>query len=184
MEFRASAPGPVTGAPFTRTRPDVCLVASGLPGGAIPTTRRLSVDAPAATKIILADTPVAEDVLAALYAGADGYLLKGIDGARLRQTLEAAVDGEVAVSRRVVSDLVREVRRHGRRHVTLPGRRPVELTPRESEILDLMRADLPTAEIARRLFIAEVTVRSHISSILRRLGVPDRESAIRLLDHS
>ena len=58
------------------------------------------------------------------------------------------------------------------------------LTNREWQVLDLMRDGLTTREIASRLYIARVTVRTHISSILRKLHVPDREAAIRLLRHS
>ncbi len=61
-------------------------------------------------------------------------------------------------------------------------RRPkgVELTEREAEILDLMAEGLTTEQIAERLFVAKVTVRTHVSALLRKLRVPDREAAIRL----
>ena len=58
----------------------------------------------------------------------------------------------------------------------------VELTGRELEVLELMRQSLTTAAMAARLFIAEATVRSHIAAIVHKLGVEDRESAVRLLE--
>jgi len=58
------------------------------------------------------------------------------------------------------------------------------LTHRELEVLELMYRGLKTAEIAERLFLARVTVRTHIASILKKLGVSDRQAAIRLLDDS
>jgi DNA-binding CsgD family transcriptional regulator len=68
-----------------------------------------------------------------------------------------------------------------RRRFALPGRpTPVQLTEREAEILDLMAEGLSTDEMADRLFVAPVTVRSHVAAILRKLRVRDRESAVRL----
>jgi DNA-binding NarL/FixJ family response regulator len=58
----------------------------------------------------------------------------------------------------------------------------VELTSREWEVLELMREDLSTAEIAERLFVSPVTVRSHIAAVLHKLRVPDRKAALKLLE--
>jgi DNA-binding CsgD family transcriptional regulator len=73
--------------------------------------------------------------------------------------------------------------RHRRRQRRLPlrGRRPVDLTRREWEVLSLMREGLSTREIADRLFVEPVTVRTHVSSILRKLRVPSRDAALELL---
>ena len=68
-----------------------------------------------------------------------------------------------------------------RRRFALPGRpKPVELTEREAEILELMGQGLSTEQMADRLFVAPVTVRSHVAAILRKLRVTDREAAVRL----
>jgi len=123
------------------------------------------------------------DFFDALRAGAAGYLYKDTDPRRLPTLLRGVIAGESALSPGLVSKLVEEFRERGRRRrVPLVRSRGVELTSREWEVLDLMRQDLSTAEIAQRLFIAEVTVRTHIASILRKLRVPDRRSALRLLD--
>jgi DNA-binding NarL/FixJ family response regulator len=66
----------------------------------------------------------------------------------------------------------------------LPGRPAVELSRRESEVLDLLRRGLATAEIAERLDISPVTVRRHVGLLLRKLGVPDRAAALRLFEGS
>jgi DNA-binding NarL/FixJ family response regulator len=82
-----------------------------------------------------------------------------------------------------VALLVEEFReRKRRRRIPLVGRRSVELTDREWEVLELMRQGLTTQEIGDRLFISPVTVRTHISSILRKLHVPSREEAVALVD--
>jgi DNA-binding NarL/FixJ family response regulator len=73
---------------------------------------------------------------------------------------------------------VREHRERSRRSDSTA----VRLTSREREILELLQRGLRTTEIAKRLFIEQVTVRSHVCSIVRKLGVPDRQEAIRLLD--
>jgi DNA-binding CsgD family transcriptional regulator len=74
--------------------------------------------------------------------------------------------------------------RHERRRLRLPGRPAVDLSRRESEVLDLLRRGLATAEIADRLDISPVTVRRHIGLLLRKLGVADRAAALRLLERS
>ena len=58
----------------------------------------------------------------------------------------------------------------------------VRLSPREAEVLDLLRQGLRTNDIARRLFISQVTVRTHIASILKKLNAADRDEAIRMFD--
>jgi DNA-binding NarL/FixJ family response regulator len=69
-----------------------------------------------------------------------------------------------------------------RRQLAVAKRPSVDLTNREWEVLELMRQGLSTADIGRRLFISPVTVRTHIASVLRKLDVPDRQSAISLLE--
>jgi DNA-binding NarL/FixJ family response regulator len=82
-----------------------------------------------------------------------------------------------------VALLIEEFReRKRRRRVPLVGRRGVELTDREWEVLEAMRQSLTTDEIARRLFISPVTVRTHVSAILRKLHVQTREAALALLE--
>ena len=83
----------------------------------------------------------------------------------------------------LVTRLIDEFRERGRRkRVVLAHQPAVELRQREWEVLELLREGLSTAEIAKRLFIADVTVRSHVSAILKKLRVPDRDAAVRLLD--
>jgi DNA-binding NarL/FixJ family response regulator len=90
--------------------------------------------------------------------------------------------GEAALSRRLVARLIDEFRERGdRKRLTIAGGRSVELTGRESEVLDLLLQGLSTLDIAGRLFISPGTVRTHVAAVLRKLQVPDREAAVRLL---
>jgi DNA-binding NarL/FixJ family response regulator len=92
------------------------------------------------------------------------------------------VAGEAALPRALVARLIDEFRGRGHR-VWGTGNPGAELTPRQWEVLHLMRDGLSTNEIAERLFVSPVTVRRHVSTILQRMQVPDRESAVRALDH-
>ena len=93
------------------------------------------------------------------------------------------LSGEAALPRRLVAVLIEEFReRKRRRRIPLVGRRSVELTDREWEVLESMRLGWTTEQIADHFFISPVTVRTHIASILRKLQVSDREAAIALLD--
>jgi DNA-binding NarL/FixJ family response regulator len=119
------------------------------------------------------------DLFEALRAGARGYLLKDIDPARLGPALEGVLAGEAALPRNLVTRLMEEFRGRDSRPTRAQG--PLAtLTSREWDTLDLMRQGLTTAEIAERLFVSPVTVRTHIAAILRKLQVSDRQAAIHI----
>jgi DNA-binding NarL/FixJ family response regulator len=123
------------------------------------------------------------DLFDALRAGACGYLLKDVDRAELPDALRGALAGEAPLPANLVARLIEEFRERGRRKRLLLKQNPgVQLRNREWEVLELLRDGLSTAEIAQRLFIAEVTVRTHVSSILKKLRVPDRQAAVQLLE--
>jgi DNA-binding NarL/FixJ family response regulator len=97
--------------------------------------------------------------------------------------LHRALEGEALLSGRLAARLVEEFRERGRRKRILAGRAPgTELTRREWQVLELLAAHLTTAEIAARLFLEPVTIRTHIARILRKLQVPSRQAALRLLE--
>jgi DNA-binding NarL/FixJ family response regulator len=100
----------------------------------------------------------------------------------LPKAVERVLDGEASLPGNLVARLIDEFRGRERFRVNLPGDRAVLLTPREWDVLELMRAGSTTAEIAERLFVSPTTVRSHVSAILRKLEVRDRSAAIALLD--
>lgn len=164
-----------------RDNPDVCLIDEDLWGGAI-----LAVDAIyrrlAEPKIVI--LTVSEEprvLLQAIRAGASGFVRKDLDPTRLPATIRGVAGGEAALSRRLTFRLLESLRtrERGRAAPTTPG--GPSMTDRELEVLELMTEGLRTSEIAVRLSIAEVTVRRHVSSAVAKLGVADREGAIKVL---
>jgi DNA-binding NarL/FixJ family response regulator len=175
--------GPSAVVAAVRERPDVCLVDIQMPGGGVWAAEQIARQAPESAIVMLTISRRDEDVFDALRAGASGYLLKDTDPDRLPLALRGVLNGEAALPRRLaalVIDEFRERRRH--RRLPLAKARGVDLTEREWEVLDLLGAGLATAEIAERLFIAPVTVRTHIAAVLKKLRVPDRNAAVQLLD--
>jgi DNA-binding NarL/FixJ family response regulator len=166
-----------------RELPDVCLLDIHMPGDGIHAAEAISHELPDAAVVMLTVSREDTDLFDALRAGASGYLLKDIDPARLPLALHGVLEGEAALPRQLVALLIEEFReRRRRRRTPLRGRRSAELTDREWEVLQLMRQGAQTEEIAARLFISPVTVRTHVSAILRKLHVPTREAAIELLE--
>lgn len=165
-----------------RELPDVCLLDIHMPGDGIHAAEAISSELPDVAVVMLTVSRTDSDLFDALRAGASGYLLKDIDPARLPLALHGVLEGEAALPRHLVALLIEEFReRKRRRRILLRGRRSAELTDREWEVLELMRQGASTEEIASRLFISPVTVRTHVSAILRKLRVPTREAAIELL---
>lgn len=159
-----------------RERPDVCVLDLHLPGGAVTATERIVSGVPETAVIILADAGES-DLFEAICAGASGYVPADVDPDRLIDILTATLTGTVALPRTVVARFVDERRARSQRFALENGgaRR---LTSRESDVLDLVREGLATAEIAARLFVSEVTVRSHVCSIRKKLGLRDLTGAI------
>ena len=166
-----------------RERPDLCLLDADLPGGAIAAVADINARAPGTAVVMLGASADDETVLGALRAGAQGYLLKNMDAARLPHALRGVAAGEAALPRTLVTRLIDEVRGSRRRRSSPALERiGAELTSREWDVLELVRLGLPTGAIADRLAISPVTVRRHVSELLRKIGVPSRAAAVELLD--
>jgi DNA-binding NarL/FixJ family response regulator len=178
----ADAAGAVAAA--QRHRPALCLLDIGMPGNGIEAAAQITARLPETAVVMLTVSRDDDDLFEALRAGASGYLLKDTDPARLAAALHGVLAGEPVLSPRLVVRLMEEFRpRGGRsRRLLLKKRRGVELTEREWEVLELLRAGLSTPEIAARLSISPVTVRRHVARTLKALRVSDREAAIRLVD--
>ena len=167
-----------------RLRPDVALLDIHMPGDGIRAAAEIAAHVPETSVVMLTVSSADDDLFAALRAGASGYLLKDTDPDRLPLALRAVLDGEAALPRALVARVVEEFRISGGgswSRVPVLGHRPARLTNREQEVLEALGESLTTAEISERLFISTVTVRSHVSSILRKLRVPNRASAVRAL---
>jgi DNA-binding NarL/FixJ family response regulator len=174
------APGAVAAA--LRERPDVCLLDIRMPGGGIAAAAEISSRLDETVVVMLTVSRDDDDLFDALRAGASGYLLKDIDADRLPAELRGVVAGEAALPRELVSRLVAEFQARSRRRLRLAGAASgARLTEREWDVLELLDDGLTTAEVAERLSISAVTVRRHVSEIVRRLRVADRREALRLL---
>jgi len=160
---------------------DVAVLAADLPGDGMDAARRISALAPGVPITLLSERPDGEELVAAVRAGASGYLGKDIDAERLPHVLQALLAGEFALPRRYTGHLVAELRGADARRTAVAARSRAKLSDREWEVLQLIADRASTAEMARRLAISDVTVRRHVSSLLRKLGVSDRAAAAELL---
>jgi DNA-binding NarL/FixJ family response regulator len=140
-------------------------------------TRRLVELGTAARIVILTTFDLDEYVYAAICAGASGFLLKDVRPSQLVDAIRVVADGEALLAPAVTKRLLE------RFAATLP--RPEErapalatLTDRERDVLELVASGLSNAEIAERLFLGETTVKTHVSSLLRKLGLRDRVQAV------
>jgi DNA-binding NarL/FixJ family response regulator len=165
-----------------RLRPDLILLDLSMPGldglSALP---RLREAAPDCEVVVLTASGTEENLLGAIRGGAAGYLLKSEPPARIVDFLRGAANGEAALSGAVARRLLEQVR-EGRRGTGVPDEIASALSARELEVLLLLDEHLGTEEIAKRLFISEHTVRSHVKSLLRKLGVSSRREALELLN--
>jgi DNA-binding NarL/FixJ family response regulator len=153
--------------------PDVVLMDLEMPDmDGIETTQALRKRHPAAAVVVLTSFSDRERILAALDAGAIGYLLKDADPDELARAIRAAARGEAPLDPRAARELL------DRR---APDRR---LTEREQEILTLVAQGLPNKLIAQRLAISERTVKGHLTRVFERIGVTDRtQAALWARDH-
>jgi len=152
-----------------------------MPGSGIAAAARITEELPETAVVMLTVSREDEDIFASLRAGALGYLLKDMDPGRLPHALRGVLSGEAALPRTLVTRVIGEFRAAERRpSLPLVRRRGATLTEREWEVLELLREQLNTAEIAHRLGVSDVTVRRHVSSILAKLRLPDRKAMARL----
>ena len=159
--------------------PDVILLDLSLPGmNGLEALPQLREAAPDAEVVVLTASGTEENLLAAIRGGAAGYLLKSEPPERIVEFLQGVARGEAALSGAIARRLLETVRETGGRETGVPDSIAAQLTAREVEILLLLEDRLETDEIAKRLFISEHTVRSHVKSILRKLGVSSRREAV------
>jgi DNA-binding NarL/FixJ family response regulator len=160
-------------------RPEVALLDIQMPGNGISAAAQITAALPETVVVMLTVSRDDADLFAALRAGARGYLLKDIDPDRLPHALSGVIAGEAALPRGLVARLMDEFRSRDRFGKRQEGAL-AQLTDREWEVLRLMQQGKSTAEMAAEMFVSAVTVRTHVSAILRKLQVADREAAVRL----
>jgi DNA-binding NarL/FixJ family response regulator len=154
--------------------PELVLLDISMPGGGLLAARSIGESAPGVKIVMLTVSEADDDVLAALEAGAKGYVLKGVGSATLAEILSAIIDGESYVPPALAARLLMELR-------TPPeptAEEPLStLTEREEEILRFVSLGLSNKEIARKLDLQEKTVKHHMTRILSKLHVRNRTEA-------
>jgi DNA-binding NarL/FixJ family response regulator len=160
-------------------RPDVVLMDVRMPIlNGVGATRRLKKTLPQCRVIVLTTFDDDEYVFDALRAGAVGYLLKDVDSAQLVEAIRATARGESILQPSVAAKVITEFTRVSSMVPPAQMERLIEpLSERESEILALIATGASNKEIANQLFIAEGTVKNHVTHILGKLGVRDRTQA-------
>jgi two-component system, NarL family, response regulator LiaR len=157
-----------------KEKPQVALVDMVMPGGGISATRDIRIASPTTQVVLLTSFEDAQQIVAAIQAGALSCLLKDIDGDGLADALRKAAKGEATLHPRIAGHLMDALRRG----VVAPGTEILEsLSQREREVLRLMADGLSNSHIATQLSIAEKTVKTHVSNVLAKLGVADRTQA-------
>ena len=150
-------------------RPDVVLMDLSMPGvGGIEATRQIAAEAPGVQVVVLTSFMDRERIVEALSAGAIGYLLKDAEPEELIRGIHTAARGESPLDPRAARTMLGAQR--------APDPLDV-LTDREREVLVLVAEGLPNKQIGRRLEISEKTVKAHLTSIFRAIGVTDRMQA-------
>jgi len=162
-----------------RLRPDIVLMDVRMPGvDGLEATRRIVASGSAARVIVLTTYDVDDSVYSALRAGASGFMLKDVRPAGLIEAVRVVARGDAllapSVTRRLLDRFAGALPASGAQ--APPGLD--RLSDREVEVLRLVASALSNAEIAQRLVVTEATVKTHVSSVLRKLGLRDRVQAV------
>lgn len=174
----ADAPAAIAAA--VRARPHLCMLDIEMPGSGLAAAWEITARLPQTRVVMLTISAEDRHLFAALRAGAAGYLLKDADPAELPDTLARVAAGEAVLAPSLIARVVTEFRdRSARRRSASADGPEGQLTSREWEVLDLLRQGQSTSQIARRLVLSPVTIRTHIASILRKLRVADRDELLR-----
>jgi DNA-binding NarL/FixJ family response regulator len=164
-----AADGSEAGAVVRETRPDVVVMDLQMPGtDGVEATRAILAENPDVQVLVLTSFSDSDRIIAALDAGAVGYLLKDADPDDVIEGVRAVGRGESPLHPKAARELL------------LSRTRPTDkatLTPREADVLRLVRQGLANKQIARRLGISERTVKAHLTSVFQRIGVADRTQA-------
>jgi DNA-binding NarL/FixJ family response regulator len=138
---------------------------------------------PNARPVLLAKIDGVEEFMAAVAAGVAGFCSPDADAEAIVRSVQSVCRSGVAIPRTMVPPLVEHVR-HGRGRRVRTAAGPVDLTEREWEVVQLMMQRRSTREMADELFVSVGTVRSHVSTLMSKLGAVDREDAIAMIEHA
>lgn len=179
FEVVAVAAGAMAGIDLAREHePDLVMLDLLMPGmSGLEVVGTIQKASPRSRVVLLTASESAEDLLAAVKAGASGYLTKDTPLPRLASDMRDVLAGGAAISPAMGGKLFSAMRDLLRHSGSTAGRRP-ELTGREIEILGLVGEGKTSKEIADDLYISENTVRNHVRNILDKLGMKSRFEAV------
>lgn len=156
-------------------KPEIILMDFSLPDGTgLDATQVILGEIPECKIIFLTVFETDENLLRAIQLGAKGYMLKNVSSSSLLSSLRALADGEIAMSRKMMSRVVEYSRNMPFHH---SQNLVAKLSPREIDILYELQSGASNAQIAQQLYLSENTVKHHIHSILEKLGVENRRQA-------
>lgn len=158
--------------------PDVALLDVTMPGGGLQAARDIATACPATKIVMLTVSEDEDDLLAAMKAGASGYVLKGVSAWELLSVLRSVARGEVYVAPALAGHLLREMTK------PRPADPLAELTVREHQVLELVATGLSNQEVGLRLGLAEKTVKHYMTNILAKLQVRSRVEAALLVQRA
>ena len=161
--------------------PDVALLDIHMPGSGILAAREIVSSVPATAVVMLTQSAEDDDLFDSIRAGASGYLLKDTDPSRLAAALRGVLAGEAAMPPHLVARILQEFQAPRGRLSLRRSPAHARLSAREAEVMGLLVAGRSTQEVANELFLSPTTVRVHVSTVLRKLHVKDRDSAFKLL---
>lgn len=162
--------GPRAEALSAELRPDIVLMDLRMPeGGGVESIERMTAAGLPCRVIVLTTYETDGDILRAVEAGAAGYLLKDVARAELADAVRAAARGETVLAPSIAARLVDRLRSRPERP---------RLSERETAVLRLVAEGCTNADIGRRLFIGESTVKTHLLRAFAKLGVADRTAAV------
>ena len=156
-------------------KPDIILMDFSLPDGTgLDATQAILDEIPECKIIFLTVFETDENLIRAIRLGAKGYMLKNVSSSSLLSSLRALANGEIAMSRKMMSRVVEYSRAMPFHH---SQDLVAKLSPRETDILYELQSGASNAQIAQQLYLSENTVKHHIHSILEKLGVENRRQA-------
>jgi DNA-binding NarL/FixJ family response regulator len=164
------------------TRPDICLLDIRMPGGGVAAAWEIAARLPTTKIVMLTVSDDDASLFAALRAGAVGYLLKDIDLSSLPQALHDIAEGRAAIPPELVARMVMQFHSNDPRFRTTEVGRELgpRLTSREWDVLAGLAEGLSTRDIGRRLQLKPSGVRAHISAVVQKLGVANRQEAVEM----
>lgn len=162
------------------TRPDICLLDLRMPGGGVAAAWEIAARLPTTKVVMFTVSAEDADLFSALRAGAVGYLVKDLDLRLLPRALTDVVEGKAAIDPALVTRMVKQFHTNEPRFRTTAVETDLgpRLTSREWDVLAGLAEGLSTRDIGRRLQLKPSGVRAHISAIVQKLGVENRQGAI------